>query len=560
MIAWLVETLIVTTALVLLVLVLRNPVRQTFGAKVAYALWMLPALRLVMPPVTALVPESSPIASVAHSSGALSQLIRSRVVQLDAPALAATSGLSVNWPLVMAAFWLVGALAFAVWQVVSYRRFTRRILAGARVRRSPVKGVKLLGSTGVSGPLAFGLRKRFIVFPHDALMRFDVEEHAMALAHELAHHRRGDLFANAFALVFLALHWCNPIVWIAHRAFRADQEMACDADVITAIRDQGLGHAYGRALVKCASGRDSLAICHLTTVDRLKRRLSMLSKKSPSRRRRYAGLAITGGVILSGLALTVSGQGMAAQMGAKVSEALPLPERHQFAPVVQAMLAASGATQQAAQAQRQAYAAEAAAQAEETRAEAEEARARAEEERARAQELMPPPLSPPPAPRAPLASALVPPVPPAPPSAPVPPAPPSIAGTPKVIPMPATDARKYNYAYRVERDFRKDIPSKAEIDAMVPIIRVTRDEGCDRTSGVVNTSERRTEVNGKVRHEIAIRICNSAVARDARREAIRGLQEARNDIAREEELSDKTRSQILTDLDRQIQRLRAARD
>ena len=95
---------------------------------------------------------------------------------------------------------------------------------------------------------------------------------------------------------------------------------------------------------------------------------------------------------------------------------------------------------------------------------------------------------------------------------------------------------------------------------MVPIIRVTNDEGCDRDSGPVNTSERRISVNGTTRHEISIRICNSETARDARREAIRGLQEARNDIAREEELSDKTRSEILADLDRQIQRLRAGKD
>ena len=46
MIAWLVETLVATTGLMALVLLIRNPVRQLFGSHAAYALWLLPALRI----------------------------------------------------------------------------------------------------------------------------------------------------------------------------------------------------------------------------------------------------------------------------------------------------------------------------------------------------------------------------------------------------------------------------------------------------------------------------------------------------------------------------------
>ena len=51
MIAWGLETLFATTLLMLLVLALRAPVRQSFGPQLAYALWLIPLIRLGMPPL-----------------------------------------------------------------------------------------------------------------------------------------------------------------------------------------------------------------------------------------------------------------------------------------------------------------------------------------------------------------------------------------------------------------------------------------------------------------------------------------------------------------------------
>ena len=516
MIAWLVETLIVTTALMLLVLAIREPVRRMFGAKVAYALWLLPMLRMVMPPLGALVPQASPLAEVAHAPGMLSQIIRARMVPLDGGAAMVGAGpgdaATMAWPLVLAGLWLAGALAFALWQVVSYRRFCRHVLEGARPRRSPARGIRLMASPRVKGPMAFGLARRFIIFPHDAHARFDVEEHAMALAHEIAHHRRGDLLANAFALAMLALHWCNPVAWLAHRAFRADQEMACDADVIGAIRDRGLGQAYGRALVKCASGREFSAICHLTTVDRLKRRLTMLSRQSPSAPRRLAGLALAGMVVLSGLALTASGEGMAAQVGATVSEALPIPRQQAMRPSPPAVpaLAAVGAVRQDADA----------------------ARPVTHEDHAD--------------------GLTMPPAPPAPP----------VAVSPPVPPAPPAGATRMRIA---ARDLRMDtamvrIPTAAEIEAMVPVVEVTEGRNCAGQREPVETREERLSVGGHIRQKISVTICNRNVARHARAEAVRGLQQARADIARTQAISERMRGRVMTDLDRQIADLRRAPD
>ncbi len=110
---------------------------------------------------------------------------------------------------------------------------------------------------------------KYVAFPCDFTERYDEQERDLALAHELGHHVRGDLIANWVALVVLAIHWFNPVAWRAFRAFRADQEMACDA-LVLAGRAQALRHAYGRAIVKSAHGGAVSAACHLHTINEAK--------------------------------------------------------------------------------------------------------------------------------------------------------------------------------------------------------------------------------------------------------------------------------------------------
>ena len=50
-VAWAIEALIASAALMVAVLLLRGPVRRSFGPDVAYALWLLPVLRLLLPPL-----------------------------------------------------------------------------------------------------------------------------------------------------------------------------------------------------------------------------------------------------------------------------------------------------------------------------------------------------------------------------------------------------------------------------------------------------------------------------------------------------------------------------
>ena len=62
------------------------------------------------------------------------------------------------------------------------------------------------------------------------------------------------------------------------------------------------------------------------------------------------------------------------------------------------------------------------------------------------------------------------------------------------------------------------------------------------------------------RQHVRIVMCNKGMAKMARAEALKGIAEAKADIARERELSADMRRKIADDLERQAQRLRAEQD
>jgi beta-lactamase regulating signal transducer with metallopeptidase domain len=324
LVPWAVEALAASALLIALVLLVRGPVRRTFGAPVAYALWALPVLRLALPPLPHGLRESvaAPLAApFAASFAAPLTEVGQQVTIFIAPAAAggaaASPGLTAG--MTLALLWGAGAAAFLGWHLVAYARFRQRLLHGATLL-DRVGGVHVVASAAAAGPLAFGIAKRYVAFPRDFAARYDADERDLALAHELGHHARGDLVANWIALAVLALHWFNPLAWYAFRAFRADQEMANDARVLARL-GEGARHAYACAIVKAAHGGAIAAACHLHTVDDLKGRLKMLGMSRISRGRALAGLGAIAASGAAALALTASGTQAAERMRASVETA-----------------------------------------------------------------------------------------------------------------------------------------------------------------------------------------------------------------------------------------------
>ena len=302
---WLAEALVASALLIAAVLVLRGPVRRAFGPRVAYALWALPALRLALPPLPAWPAETAPMT-----------LGRETIVILVSAPQAPGLALAPAFPFaaVLTAVWAAGTVAFLLHHAIRHYRFARAVLARGGVLGA-VDGIRLVVSDAAPGPLAFGVWRRTVAVPRDFAERYDLEERTLALEHEVAHHRRGDLLANWVGLAVLACHWFNPLAWVAWRAFRADQELANDAHVL-ARHDPHLRHAYASAIVKSVRGPALRSTCHLHSISDLKGRLSMLTRSPASRRRLAAGSAAVSLLVTAGLCATASGTGASAAVAA----------------------------------------------------------------------------------------------------------------------------------------------------------------------------------------------------------------------------------------------------
>ncbi|MFM5886353.1 MAG: M56 family metallopeptidase [Novosphingobium sp.] len=293
--SWLVDTLVTTGALIALVLVLRRPVARHFGPGMAYALWLLPLLRMLLPSLTVTVPAMPAASTGAAETGE----IIATVAATPPPAFD-------PWPLLSAA-WLSGAALFLAWRLGGYFLLRRRALRGARLieRRG---AVRVIETGAVAVPVAFGVFDRFVALPHGFSQDTDPALRELVLAHELEHHAGRDIAVNFAMQPLLALHWFNPLAWAGWRALRRDQEAACDARVL-AGRDAATRAAYARLIADFARGPDlalaSPMACAVLSEKSIVYRLRSLTMTEPSPTRRLAGrLLIAAGVLA--LPLTAS--------------------------------------------------------------------------------------------------------------------------------------------------------------------------------------------------------------------------------------------------------------
>jgi hypothetical protein len=212
------------------------------------------------------------------------------------------------------------AVLWLGWQLLQHRRSISRLYSFSQpvtgrlawqvkeaadklgFKRVPV--VKL--STEHQGPLVLGIFRPVIILPKNFETNFSRAQQTYALMHEMSHIRRGDLWAVFTGLLFRAVNWPNPIVHLAARQFRADQEAACDAYVLGRIGGgQAEVEGYAETLVhaaKTANGSFTSAPLGLTIYHPLKERLMTINTpKSPMTLASRLGL---GACLFAALAIT----------------------------------------------------------------------------------------------------------------------------------------------------------------------------------------------------------------------------------------------------------------
>jgi len=263
LIAWLAQTALATSVAMLLVLLLRKPMRTAFGAGAAYALWALVPIALVAVLLPAPVRPVVPMPTAAKVD----------VVQALA---AAPVESSVPWIPVLIAAWAAGAMAMMFLQLWQQRRFLRRI-GPLRVHANGLH----VAASSVGLPAVTGVLRPRIVLPADFLSRYSADERTLVVAHERQHIASGDLPCNALVALLRCVYWFNPLLHWAVARYRHDQELACDARVLRC--HPRARRAYAQAMLKTQLDAFALPVgCHWHTHP-IKERIAMLKRPSPRR-------------------------------------------------------------------------------------------------------------------------------------------------------------------------------------------------------------------------------------------------------------------------------------
>ncbi|RYG75156.1 hypothetical protein EON80_01580 [bacterium] len=171
---------------------------------------------------------------------------------------------SFDWALLLIGAWAVGA-------GISTLRLLQSWLWTQQLRRSPelrddtthsllqevcdrlrVSQKPRLGLSNAAGPLLIGAVSPIIVLPDSSHARWSRSELRLILAHEVAHHKRADLRWNLLMVIAGVILWFHPLMWLAHREWRASSEQACDE--LTLRSTQAQPASYGALLVQLASG------------------------------------------------------------------------------------------------------------------------------------------------------------------------------------------------------------------------------------------------------------------------------------------------------------------
>ena len=245
--------------LVLAVLMVRTLLKKAPRALVC-VLWALVGIRLVCPfsieSALSLIPRTEPVTiSVASSRFPIVSTTTETPPQVVD--IYYESGIvpTIHFDGVMAVLgvlWLVGVFAMLAYMLISY------ICLRVRVREAAFLRDNIYECDSISTPFILGVFRPKIYLP-SAIDELDAE---FVISHERAHLRRFDHVWKPLGFLILALHWFNPLVWLAYVLLCRDIEFACDEKVIKQL-GADIKKSYFEALINCSVPRKTISACPL---------------------------------------------------------------------------------------------------------------------------------------------------------------------------------------------------------------------------------------------------------------------------------------------------------
>ncbi|HDX9613035.1 TPA: transcriptional regulator [Bacillus toyonensis] len=352
---WLIETSIMASILVVLILCIKVLFRNKLTPRWQYKLWMILIIRLVLPwsPDSSysiysvltyknddtFISSRNPVTSILTKE-CMQELKYTEYTKLntkedtDTPSSAlAAEGNKVqtynyekqddkksSFYTTIIYIWLMGVILLSVATIIMNRRLLLyikkqpvitdekivKIFEGCKKSMSVQRDVPLLVAGKVSSPTVFGFIRPKLLLSSVHMNILDEQQLRYIFHHELAHIKRRDVGVNWLMHGLLILNWFNPILWYAYSCMREDQELACDALALTCI-DGEEQIAYGHTIISLLEHYSGYyhvpSIANFSKNKRaLKRRILMI-KKFQKNSYRWSALGVVAVIAVSSVSL-----------------------------------------------------------------------------------------------------------------------------------------------------------------------------------------------------------------------------------------------------------------
>lgn len=322
-----IQILVTASVLILLLAALRFALRGRISLRLQYALWLLAAVRLLVPvtfgssPLSILNAAPSMELAYVQFTGDLGSAASAEPNVSSAPgtgegagssqaeggtdasrwesAGTADPGLTVLpqapsegdlpanttvFPLsrLLMGVWAAGMAVMTVWLLAVNRAFRVRLRRSAQRLDRPDVPLPVYVSDAIPSPCLSGLFRPAIYLTPECLEDEGRLRHV--LAHEYTHYRHGDHLWALVRCLCLTIYWFHPLVWWAASLSRRDCELACDEGALARL-GEGERTAYGRTLISLTVARtrpaDLLEAATTMTAGRsgLKERVLLIAKR-----------------------------------------------------------------------------------------------------------------------------------------------------------------------------------------------------------------------------------------------------------------------------------------
>lgn len=287
--------------LILLIFLFRYIFRNRLHARLQYALWLIVAIRLIVPFNLQLRIESKhTISQPQFINNFLENKKETYERDMDNPTVTS----EIQEPLktennqlkdyedtfIKASFliWIVGVISIFLLFLIRYALFCKRVERDMLPhgftddmydRTSKIveikKNIPVYVSKDVNSPCIIGILNPVIILTEEVTE--DIKATKFALIHEMVHYKQKDNLVLLLVNLICALYWFNPLVWLVAKVVKEDAELSCDSRIIQKI-SEGECYSYCLTLLTVAGNSNLMVATMSSGGKRMKNRIDMILK------------------------------------------------------------------------------------------------------------------------------------------------------------------------------------------------------------------------------------------------------------------------------------------